>query len=59
MVDWNKISCKTCKYKKKCKNISKGSTKCQEMLGLIEKKVEKNYHPHILLWGIYNTMRKK
>jgi len=58
-MDWKTISCKTCKYKKKCKGrVAKGSNKCQELLGLVEKKEEKAYHPHILLWALYNTSRK-
>jgi len=55
MVDWKTISCKTCKFKKKCKSVAKGSRKCQERLGLMEKRPEeKEYHPHIFLWALYN-----
>jgi len=54
-MDWKTISCKTCKYKKKCKGVSKGSRKCQEKLGLMEKKIEPSYHPHLLLWALYNV----
>jgi len=58
MVDWKNISCKTCKSKKKCKGISKGSKKCQELLGLIEVVKEKGYHPHIMFWALYNLSRR-
>ena len=58
MTDWKEISCKTCAYRKKCKGkISKGSRKCQENLGLVEKKEEKAYHPHIMYWGLYNKYK--
>jgi len=58
MIDWNQISCKTCKYKKKCKNISKGSRACQEKLGLVERKKDKSMHPHIMYWALYNKYKK-
>jgi len=57
-MNWNNISCKTCKHKKKCKGKwSKGSSKCQQMLGLEEKKEEKQLHPHVILWGLYNKYK--
>ena len=58
MINWKEISCKTCDYKKKCKGRwSKGSKHCQELLGLVEKKEEKQMHPHILLWAMYNKYK--
>jgi len=57
-MDWKNLKCKDCKYKKKCKGkISKGSRKCQELLGLVEKKVEEKMHPHVILWGLYNKYK--
>jgi len=54
-MDLSQISCKNCKHKKKCQGrVRKGSSLCKQRLGLIEKKEGKQYHPHILLWAVYN-----
>lgn len=59
MINWKDISCKTCKHKKKCKGkTSKRSQLCQQYLGLVEKKVEKDIHPHIMYWALMNKYSK-
>jgi len=53
------FNCKTCKFKKKCRGrISKGSRICKERLGLLEKREETHYHPHIVFWALYNYSRR-
>lgn len=51
-------SCKECIYKKKCKNVTRGSSKCRQKLGIEQKAIPDDVdYGMIILWYYYNESK--